>query len=166
MREIRKSVAIDYEAIKNIIEQSFGTGRNAYEGIDAGRYLVYTVDSVPVAMTGLCMEGAFYTNYQPEVDYTAVLPMFRNKGIMTALFGEMLKDAPSILYYSAWRNSHDYKHAAAEKLLQHFGFIEIKRPHLEFRIGSNCRYKSSAECVYYTGIDCYCYEDLWYYKGK
>ena len=164
MDEIRKSRYEDYKAIRTIIEKSFGQREDYPEycdGYEKGRYMLYLRNQVPIAMSGINREGSCYTGYMPEVDYTAVLPEYRGQGIMTCLFEKILKDMPDKLYYSAWRTSADYDRANAERLLRHFGFEEIKRPHVEFKIGTNCDYRSLQECVYYTGRNCHCYEDLW-----
>lgn len=160
---IGKSEKRDIPDVDRIVKDCFGASREDYlVDVENGRYYVARLGGKVVAISGIYPDSP-YGNGEPEVDWTGCLPYYRKRGIMSQLFEVMLKDAPPILWYSAWRNSRtDWERATAEPLIRKFGFEEVKRESKIWTYGYNCCCKDDVDCVERCDErECHCYEDLW-----
>jgi len=161
MIEFRKSLNSDRESIIHIMTECFGI-RNEKEylnNIENGRYMLSICDGIVVAMSGILYDGIYGDNC-PEIDWTATLPEYRGRGIMTKLLSYLLKDFHGKVYYSAWR-VHGNNKSNPQSILENLGFNPVLTPREAFSSGHNCEHKNRHTCVFYDGEGCTCYEDLW-----
>lgn len=131
-----------------------------YEDLE-GRYYLYFVGDMLVAMTGLTSNSE-YGNL--EVDWTCTHPEYRHKGYMIKLFKEMLNNIQDDVYCSCWRLPNNDK-ANLHTLMFLFGFKEVVPSRVHWKVTHNCFRDYEGGCSYCTGNDCECYEDLFCLKG-
>ena len=158
---IRKSVNDDKEIIQDLMLLCFGDKNNLepYEDLD-DRYYLYFNNDILVAMTGLTSDSEFG---HLEVDWTCTHPSYRHKQYMQKLFIEMLKDVNDNVYCSCWRlPNHD--RANLHTLMSLFGFEKVIESRVHWKVPHNCFRNYDGGCLYYTGIGCECWEDL-YLRG-
>lgn len=160
---IRKSVSSDRECIYQLMCMCFGDKNNLepYENLD-DRYYLYFENGVLVAMTGLISSSEYD---HPEVDWTCTHPEFRHRGYMQALFTEMLGNVKESVYCSCWRLSNSDK-VNLYTLMSLFGFKEVIRSRVHWKVPFNCFRDYSGGCVCCTGVGCECYEDLFLRKAE
>ena len=158
---IRKSTEADKAQIQKLIEMCFGVRKDdVYANLD-GRYYLYFADDKLVAMSGISLVSDYNG---AEVDWTCTHPEYRNKGYMQAIFTEMFKDIDFDVYCSCWRVlGRDYVNLYT--LMDMFGFKEVVRDRVHWKIPHNCNNKTKAACSYSTGIGCECYGDLYLRKA-
>lgn len=158
-----KSSKSDVEKIISVIERCFGVRKQAYDGIENGRYIVVTDMETGkiVGITGLSRNDDYVGGY--EADYTCVIPEYRGMGVGTSLVDALIKDAKDAgldrLYWSAWVNCGG--RCLVEPLLLKFGFVRVLTPRIGFKVDFNCNMVTKKECVNSSGVGCSCSEDLW-----
>ncbi len=111
-------------------------------------------------MTGICPTSDYGG---PEVDYTAVLPQYRRRGIMDRLITELLKDQKEPLYYSAWRFA-GHERSNPQTILEKHGFKLVEYPRIKWEYNVNCKHTNNLMCKGWCEKQCHCYEDLWIWE--
>ena len=160
---IRKSTENDKELIQRLMHLCFGDRNNLkpYENLN-GRYYLYFESDTLVAMTGLTSDSEYG---HLEIDWTCTHPEHRHKGYIQELFKEMLEDKKEDVYCSCWRlPSNDRVNLYT--LMSLFGFEEVIQSRVHWKVPHNCFRNYEDGCVYCTGIDCECWEDLFLRKGS
>lgn len=157
---IRKSTEQDKDIVKELIELGFGERLdNRTVANLAGRYYLYfdDDDNKLVAMTGLMYNEKYKAL---EVDWTCTHPAYRHRGFMQALFTVMLLDVHEKVYCSCWRLPGKDR-VNLQTIMDMFGFKEILKPRVSWKIPHNCFRNYVGGCVMCSGSDCECYEDLY-----
>lgn len=155
---IRRSTQDDKEAIRHLMSLGFGDRDNVelYDNLD-NRFWLYFKDDELVAMTGLMLSKEYGAL---EVDWTCTHPDHRHNGYMQALFREMLMGIKVPVYCSCWRMP-DRDRVNLQTVMDMFGFKEIIKPRVTWKVPYNCSRNFSGGCVNYKGGHCTCYEDLY-----
>jgi GNAT superfamily N-acetyltransferase len=125
-----------------------------------GRYYLYYVDDKLIAITG-CIMNDEYSGL--EIDWTCTHPSYRHKGIMQQLFHIMINEIDLDIYCSCWRISNNDK-VNLHTLMELFNFKKVVHDRIHCKVPYNCHCKNSKDCIYYNGINCECYEDLYLRK--
>lgn len=159
---IRKSAEKDKKIIQELMQACFGDRSNLepYENLD-NRYYLYFENDVLVAMTGLTSRSEYG---HLEVDWTCTHPDYRHTGYMQKLFMEMLDNVYEDVYCSCWRLSDNNK-VNLHTLMFLFDFKEVVHSKVHWKVPHNCFRNYKGGCVFCTGINCECYEDLYLRKG-
>lgn len=160
---IRKSKESDIGNVQELMCLCFGdhNGAEPYENITDRYYLYFDGDNL-VAMSGVTSNSEYG---HLEIDWTCTHPEYRHKGYIQALFKEMLNDVHEDVYCSCWRVSNKNK-ANLYTIMSLFGFEEVIPGRVHWKTPHTCFCNYKGECVYYTDIDCECYEDLFLRKGN
>lgn len=158
---IRKSTENDKELIQQLMLLFFGFKDNLepYENLD-GRYYLYFKDNKLVAMTGVIFSDEYMGL---EIDWTCTHPDYRHNGFMQELFRVMLNGVYQDVYCSCWRLPNSDK-VNLHTLMYLFGFKEVIKSRVHWKVPYNCFRNYKNDCVNCTGINCECYEDLYLRK--
>ncbi len=160
---IRKSTQEDREMIKHLMQLCFGSYKELepYANLD-GRYYLYLKDGILVAMTGLTSDSEYG---HLEVDWTCTHPSYQNGGYMQELFTKMMDGVDEDVYCSCWRLPNKDK-VNLHAIMSSFGFKEVVRSRVHWKVPHNCFRDYEGGCVCYTGAGCECYEDLYLREGS
>lgn len=115
-----------------------------------------------VAITGLISDSEFK---HLEIDWTCTHPDYRNKGYMQELFAEMLRDVHAPVYYGC-RRLPNRGEVNLHTLMSMFDFEEVVHSRVHWKVPHNCFRDYGCKCIYYTGVGCECYEDLFLRKER
>lgn len=154
---IRKSTENDKELIQHLMQICFGDENNLepYENLD-NRYYLYFKNSTLIAMSGLTSNSEYG---HLEIDWTCTHPKYRHNGYMQELFTEMLNNMQESIYCSCWRlPNHD--RVNLHTIMHLFNFEEVIPSRVHWKVPHNCFRNYEGGCLYCSGINCECYEDL------
>ena len=156
---IRKSTLADIDAIKELMKLCFGS-RDEFKPCKniVDRYYLYFKDDKLIAMSGLMYNDEYEAL---EIDWTCTHPDYRHKGYMQDLFIQMLSNVKRPVYCSCWRLS-DRELPNLYTLMKMFSFEKVIESRLHLKTPYNC--KRMDYCVYCTGENCECFEDLYVRK--
>lgn len=82
---------------------------------------------------------------------------------MQELFTEMLNGIQELVYCSCWRLPNNDR-ANLHTLMSLFGFKKVIQSRVHWKVPHNCFRNYEGGCLYCTGVDCECYEDLFLRK--
>lgn len=158
---LRWSHSDDMIAVKELLYICFGERPTALKNIE-GRYLLLFDKKNLIAMTGIDKSESYNGL---EIDWSCVHPDYRRRGIMTALFQEMINNTKADIYCSCWRKVD--KPINLRKQMSEFGFVPVLIPRVQYDSryfctcdakGCNGGFSPDSDGV------CHCYEDLYVRK--
>ena len=154
MLTYRKSTVNDKEAISAIIAERFGVRDDALENLD-NRYLLCFDGDKLVAMSG-CNQSDRFKGF--EIDWSCTSKEYEGKGIMSDMFGMVMKDAKCPIYCSCWR-MHDNDYCNLIKIMRKYGFTNAVPNRVKFSTRHNNCASICVECKDLS--NCYCCKDLY-----
>lgn len=156
--KFRMSLETDEEIIRELVSAVFGDREKngTFKDLN-GRYLLAFDGDELVAMTGINSETTYAGS---EVDWTCTRPDKRGLGLMTVMFGYLLKKVKEDVYCSCWRFVDSPINLRSQMCT--FGFEPVLVP----RVQCDSRYSKTCvpeKCKAYREIkgSCHCYEDLY-----
>lgn len=164
---IRFSMKKDIDQIARLWDYSFGYSsakREYLKGIKHGRYLVYCdVDDNILAFTGIFKSERFRGGY--EIDWTGISSYATEPYV---ILYSLMKACISLIgshpcYCTPWRTYKGWDTAPMMcKILTALGFSVVVPAHSTRIKGITCTNKDCYNCSHKQGINCSCYEDLYY----